>query len=101
MSLTEYEKKVRTHALLMGIAFLVIIPMGVLIARYLRTFTNRSVLWHAKEIQTKLDLCLAVVDGGGHTGSSTLLSPVHSSLPRGARRLVPLISPKCLWMITR
>jgi ABC-type phosphate transport system permease subunit len=44
MSLTEYEKKVRTHALLMGIAFLVIIPIGVLIARYLRTFTNRSVL---------------------------------------------------------
>ncbi|KAN0107376.1 hypothetical protein V8E52_010207 [Russula decolorans] len=41
MSLTEYEKKVRTHALLMGIAFLVIIPIGVLIARYLRTFTNR------------------------------------------------------------
>ncbi|KAI0271084.1 hypothetical protein BGY98DRAFT_937179 [Russula aff. rugulosa BPL654] len=41
MSLTDYEKNVRTHALLMGIAFLVVIPIGVLIARYLRTFTNR------------------------------------------------------------
>jgi hypothetical protein len=43
MSLTDYDKKVRTHALLMGIAFLVIVPTGVLFARYLRTFTNRSV----------------------------------------------------------
>jgi hypothetical protein len=41
MSLTDYDKKVRTHALLMGIAFLVIVPTGVLFARYLRTFTNR------------------------------------------------------------
>ena len=47
MSLSEYEKKVRTHALLMGIAFLVIIPTGVLIARYLRTFTNRSVVLYS------------------------------------------------------
>jgi hypothetical protein len=43
MALTEYEKKVRNHALLVGIAFLVIVPLGVLIPRYLRTFTNRSV----------------------------------------------------------
>jgi len=41
MALTEYETKVRNHALLVGIAFLVIVPLGVLIPRYLRTFTNR------------------------------------------------------------
>jgi hypothetical protein len=43
MALTEYETKVRNHALLAGIAFLVIVPIGVLIPRYLRTFTNRLV----------------------------------------------------------
>ncbi|KAH9993163.1 hypothetical protein BJV77DRAFT_372323 [Russula vinacea] len=41
MSLTDYEVIVRNHAVLMGTAFLVILPIGVLIARYLRTFTNR------------------------------------------------------------
>ncbi len=39
--LSDYEKKVRDHALLAGIAFLVLIPVGVLIPRYLRAFTNR------------------------------------------------------------
>ncbi|KAF8265349.1 hypothetical protein EI94DRAFT_1736019 [Lactarius quietus] len=39
--LSEYEKRVRDHGLLAGIAFLVLIPVGVLIPRYLRTFTNR------------------------------------------------------------
>ena len=50
MSLNEYEKKVRNHALLAGIAFLVVVPIGVLIPRYLRTFTNRSVhlLYHSR-----------------------------------------------------
>jgi len=43
MPLSEYEKNVRTHALLVGIAFLVILPIGALVPRYLRTFTNRSV----------------------------------------------------------
>lgn len=45
--------------------------------------------------------CFAVVDGGGHTGSSTLLSPAHSSLPHGARRPTPSLSPKYPWIITR
>ncbi|KAH9962052.1 hypothetical protein BJV74DRAFT_871461 [Russula compacta] len=39
--LSEYEKRVRDHALLASIAFLIIIPLGVLLPRYLRTFTNR------------------------------------------------------------
>jgi len=39
--LSEYEKRVRDHGLLAAIAFLVLIPVGVLIPRYLRTFTNR------------------------------------------------------------
>ncbi|KAI0291150.1 hypothetical protein BC826DRAFT_1023950 [Russula brevipes] len=38
---TEYRDHIRNHALLAGIAFLVVIPLGVLIPRYLRTFTNR------------------------------------------------------------
>ncbi|KAH9160047.1 hypothetical protein EDB89DRAFT_949827 [Lactarius sanguifluus] len=45
--LSEYEKRVRDHGLLAAIAFLVIIPVGVLIPRYLRTFTNRWFWGHA------------------------------------------------------
>ena len=44
IGLSEYEKRVRDHGLLAAIAFLVLIPVGVLIPRYLRTFTNRLVL---------------------------------------------------------
>ena len=39
--LSEYEKKVRVHALLAATAFLVLIPVGVLIPRYLRTSINQ------------------------------------------------------------
>ncbi|KAH9062332.1 hypothetical protein EDB87DRAFT_1673828 [Lactarius vividus] len=45
--LSEYEKRVRDHGLLAAIAFLVIIPVGVLIPRYLRTFTNRWFWGHS------------------------------------------------------
>ncbi|KAH9963750.1 hypothetical protein BC827DRAFT_1190607 [Russula dissimulans] len=40
--LSEYEKRVRDHAILASTAFLIVIPLGVLIPRYFRTFTN---LW--------------------------------------------------------
>ena len=43
LPLSEYEKTVRDHALLASIAFLIIMPLGVLVPRYLRTFTNRWV----------------------------------------------------------
>jgi len=39
--LHKYEQRVKHHALLASIAFLVIIPIGVLVPRYFRTFTNR------------------------------------------------------------
>ncbi|KAI0260804.1 hypothetical protein BC834DRAFT_973108 [Gloeopeniophorella convolvens] len=45
--LNEYEKRVRDHALLASIAFLILVPLGVLLPRYLRTFTNRWFLGHA------------------------------------------------------
>ncbi|KAI0042345.1 hypothetical protein FA95DRAFT_587096 [Auriscalpium vulgare] len=34
------EKKARDHALVASIGFLILLPLGTLIARYLRTFTN-------------------------------------------------------------
>ena len=37
----QFKKDASVHGLLMGISFLVILPTGVLVARYLRTFTNR------------------------------------------------------------
>jgi len=39
--LSEYEKRVRDHALLATIAFMILLPIGVLIPRYWRTFSNR------------------------------------------------------------
>ena len=38
---SEFKKDVSVHGLLAGISFLVVLPAGVLVARYLRTFTNR------------------------------------------------------------
>ncbi|KAH9036676.1 hypothetical protein EDB84DRAFT_1269003 [Lactarius hengduanensis] len=39
--LTEFKHNASVHGLLAGISFLVVLPAGVLIARYTRTFTNR------------------------------------------------------------
>ncbi|KAI0319854.1 hypothetical protein OF83DRAFT_720091 [Amylostereum chailletii] len=39
--LIPVEKTARTHAILISIGFLIFLPLGVLTARYLRTFTNR------------------------------------------------------------
>ena len=39
--LKQHEKDANIHSILMGLSFLVIIPAGTLIARYMRTFTNR------------------------------------------------------------
>ncbi|KAH9029949.1 hypothetical protein EDB85DRAFT_1866835 [Lactarius pseudohatsudake] len=39
--LTEFKHNASAHGLLAGISFLVVLPAGVLIARYTRTFTNR------------------------------------------------------------
>jgi len=72
MALTDYEKKVRTHALLMGIAFLVVIPTGVLIARYLRTFTNRW--WWAHSLINFIVAGPLVFAGWGMAGSAHHLS---------------------------
>jgi hypothetical protein len=37
---SEYEDRVKDHALLASTAFLILAPIGVLAGRYLRTFTN-------------------------------------------------------------
>ncbi|EIN04623.1 hypothetical protein PUNSTDRAFT_75977 [Punctularia strigosozonata HHB-11173 SS5] len=38
---TPIESRARTHALLSSIGFLILLPLGVLLARYARTFTSR------------------------------------------------------------
>ena len=38
---SEFKKDASVHGLLASISFLVVLPAGVLIARYLRTFTHR------------------------------------------------------------
>jgi len=45
--LSEYEKRVRDHGLLAAIAFLVVIPVGVLFPRYVRTYFNQWWWGHA------------------------------------------------------
>lgn len=37
----EFKKDASAHGLLAGLSFMVILPTGILLARYLRTFTNR------------------------------------------------------------
>ena len=37
----EFKKDTGAHALLAGFSFLVVLPAGILIARYIRTFINR------------------------------------------------------------
>ncbi|TFY80455.1 hypothetical protein EWM64_g3556 [Hericium alpestre] len=39
--LTPLEKKARNHGLLLSVGFLIFVPLGVLVARYARTFTNK------------------------------------------------------------
>lgn len=39
--LSPIEQKARTHALLCTIGFLILLPVGTLVARYTRTFTRR------------------------------------------------------------
>jgi hypothetical protein len=41
--LLPYEKKGRNHALLCTIGFMILLPIGVLVPRYLRTLTQRCV----------------------------------------------------------
>jgi hypothetical protein len=40
LPLSEYEKRVRDHALLAVIAFMILLPIDVLMSRYWRTFSN-------------------------------------------------------------
>ena len=37
----QFKKDASAHGLLAGLSFVVILPAGILVARYLRTFTNR------------------------------------------------------------
>jgi len=45
--LSEYEKRVRDHGLLAAIAFLIVMPLGVLLPRYVRTYVNQWWWGHA------------------------------------------------------
>jgi len=53
--LSEYESKLRIHAILVSVSFLIIIPLGVLIPRLLRTFSNRW--WWAHWVVNFLIAC--------------------------------------------
>ena len=45
--LTSLQKKVIAHAVLSGVGFLIFLPFGALLARWLRTFTPRWFLGHS------------------------------------------------------
>jgi hypothetical protein len=40
----SYVDTARAHAILASVTFLVVLPLGVLIPRYFRTFTTKSVI---------------------------------------------------------
>ena len=39
--LNDIERRARNHAILCTTGFLILLPVGVLVARYTRTYTNR------------------------------------------------------------
>lgn len=47
LPLTDTEKQLEHHAFLCATGFLILLPIGALLARYLRTFTRRWVWGHA------------------------------------------------------
>jgi hypothetical protein len=51
----NFEDGIRDHGLLASVAFLVLIPSGVLFTRYVRTFTTKLVHWHTFSIEMNVD----------------------------------------------
>lgn len=44
LSLDDIHEKAKHHAIIASIGFLILLPIGVLIPRFTRTFNRRSVL---------------------------------------------------------
>ena len=59
--LNDIERRARNHAILCTTGFLILLPVGVLVARYTRTYTNRWVP-HWVMLALLLDLLDKVVD---------------------------------------
>ncbi|PFH48966.1 hypothetical protein AMATHDRAFT_64230 [Amanita thiersii Skay4041] len=68
LSLLPLEKQARNHALLCSIGFLVLLPVGVLLARYARTFTNK---WWYVHFVVQLVIAGPVIWAGWSLGYRT------------------------------
>lgn len=75
---TTRAQSIRNHGLLASIAFLVLMPLGTLIARYFRTFTTKLV--NPVPVGMSTD---SQPGGGSLTVSSTPSSLARWSSPRG------------------
>jgi hypothetical protein len=53
--LRKFEDNIRDHGLLASVAFLVLMPSGILFARYVRTFTTKLVHWHPFSVGLNID----------------------------------------------
>jgi hypothetical protein len=66
--LSPLEKQIRTHALLSSVGFLVLLPAGALLARYLRTFARR---WWRAHAAVQLLVAGPVIFAGWYYGHKT------------------------------
>ncbi|RDB30646.1 hypothetical protein Hypma_005765 [Hypsizygus marmoreus] len=72
LPLTDLEKKAKIHAILCTTGFLIFLPIGVLVARYTRTFTNK---WWTAHAVIQLLISAPVIFAGwtlGHQTADTL-----------------------------
>ncbi|TFK68344.1 hypothetical protein BDN72DRAFT_841918 [Pluteus cervinus] len=73
--LLPVEVMARNHALLCSIGFLILLPLGVLVARYVRTFTNK---WFYSHATIQLVLAGPLIVAGyalGHQTTTMLEQP--------------------------
>ncbi|KAK7447734.1 hypothetical protein VKT23_013990 [Stygiomarasmius scandens] len=63
--LLEPERLARNHAILCTVGFLILLPLGIVFARYLRTFTNK---WWAGHAVIQLVISVPVISAGWHYG---------------------------------
>ncbi|KAK0489542.1 hypothetical protein EDD18DRAFT_1081321 [Armillaria luteobubalina] len=90
LPLTPIEQQLKTHAILSTTGFLILLPVGVLVPRYTRTYTNR---WFPIHLVVQLCISAPIIFAGwglGHKSAGQLGLP-HFTDPHQKTGLALLI----------
>ncbi|KAJ7578684.1 hypothetical protein C8J56DRAFT_968778 [Mycena floridula] len=90
MSLSPIESYARTHAILCSVGFLILLPLGSLIARYSRTFTSRW-FWSHATIQLLISGPVIIIGWSKGYGTAEKLGVPHFRDPHQQMGLSLLI----------